>query len=219
MIRRVYDRALWEIANIGPIRTWVNLRSVGTWLKNGKHGATPYMMKQANLLRLSRMFSVPTLVETGTCRADMLWALKSDFKKLVSIELSEELYLYSKRRCAAFSNIQIRHGDSAREIANLYGSITGRVIFWLDGHYSGGDTALGDEVSPVVKELSLISDFPNIEPIVVIDDARLFKSGTGYPSLESVFERLSYWQQPMNVSVHDDAIVAIPQYLAKQSLS
>jgi len=195
----------------------VEIRGVSTWLKNGKVGATPHRIKQANLLHFQKSFAVQTLVETGTCRADMLWALKSAFNKLISIELSEDLYNYLVKRCSGFSHIDIRQGDSATEIAKLSGRITGRVIFWLDGHFSGGDTARGDVVSPVLTELSHISTFPGIEPIVIIDDARLFKSGTGYPTLETVFKAFESWAEPMSVSVHDDAIIAFPRQLALRS--
>ncbi|GEM_PF-3027605 len=125
-MNRILNRLHWELCRIGPIRNWVEIRGVSTWLKNGKVGATPHRIKQANLLHFQKSFAVQTLVETGTCRADMLWALKSAFNKLISIELSEDLYNYLVKRCSGFSHIDIRQGDSATEIAKLSGRITGK---------------------------------------------------------------------------------------------
>jgi hypothetical protein len=213
VIKRIYNRALWEIRSINSVKEWLQLRELKAWIASGKAGPTPHIMKQANLRRLARLYLASTFVETGTCRADMLFALRDAFQKLISVELSEELCRYSRNRCARFPHIEIRQGDSAIELGSICSSLTGRVLFWLDGHYSGGDTALGDSISPIVSELLTIRDRTEIEPIVVIDDARLFKPGTGYPTLNSILDGFRDWPKQMNVSVHDDAIVAIPESL------
>jgi hypothetical protein len=170
-------------------------------------------MKQANLRRMSRMFDTSVLVETGTCRGDMVWALKDDFKQIFSVELSGELYKYSVHRCEGFPQIHLRLGDSATELSTICNEISGRVLFWLDGHYSGGDTAIGTDISPILAELNSIRNSGQIEPIILIDDARLFKVGTGYPTLSRVFECFATFNVPMNVSVYDDAICAFPLHL------
>jgi hypothetical protein len=60
-------------------------------------------------------------------------------------------------------------------------------LFWLDGHYSGGDTARGDDDTPIRRELEHISKHPmRGRHLIVIDDLRCFDGQNGYPSLEGL---------------------------------
>ena len=214
MISRITNRLFWEVRQLPGIRQALEKSEVAAWLAGGKVGATPHCVKQANLRRLGRQLDVPTLVETGTFRADMMCAMRNSFAALYSIELSEQLYEYSRNRCKAFPNISLLHGDSAVQLSLICGKLRGRALFWLDGHYSGGDTALGDVVSPIIGELHAIRSFRHIEPIIVIEDARLFAVGTGYPTLSQLFDCLSEWGESFfSISIHDDAIVCIPKSL------
>ena len=214
MISRITNRLFWEVRQLPVIRQSLAKSEVAAWLASGKVGATPHCVKQANLRRLARQLEVLTLVETGTFRADMMCAMRNSFAELYSIELSEQLYEYSKTRCKTFGNIHLLHGDSAVQLPLICGKLQGRALFWLDGHYSGGDTALGDVVSPIIGELNAIRSFQQIEPIIVIDDARLFAVGTGYPTLSQLFDCVAESGESFfSISIHDDAIVCIPRHL------
>lgn len=57
--------------------------------------------------------------------------------------------------------------------------------FWLDGHYSGFETAKGDLETPVSSELESILR-SKINHIILIDDARLFTGKNDYPSVEEL---------------------------------
>lgn len=214
MITRIWKRLAWEVAQVPVLRKARDRRTVAAWLESGKEGATPHCVKQANLRHLSRSFQIPTFIETGTFHGDMLCALHGEFARLISIELSEHLCDYSRKRCAIFENVEIYLGDSATRLADLGEHLAGRVLFWLDGHYSGGDTALGDSVSPIIRELDVIRSWHQVQPFILIDDARLFRPGTGYPCLREVFDHIREWKHiHLSVSIHDDAIVCIPSSL------
>jgi hypothetical protein len=78
-------------------------------------------------------------------------------------------------------------------------------IFWLDGHYSGGFTAMGEKETPVYEELKII--FSNKQDhVILIDDARLFNGNDGYPTFDDlkIFIHQHYPQQLIKVS--DDCI-------------
>ena len=47
-------------------------------------------------------------------------------------------------------------------------------LFWLDGHYSGGETAKGDADSPLREELEAIGRHPIKTHVIPIDDVRSF---------------------------------------------
>ncbi len=208
---RLLGRLLHELKKLPLLKDAAIAREISLWMRTGKKGPTPHAMKQANLKRLAAHFSIPTLVESGTCRADMMIAMRNEFAELYSIELSEPLFQFCKRRCAPFRNIHLKNGDSGTELQELCSKLTGNVLFWLDGHYSGGDTALGTEISPILAELNAIDANPQITPFIIIDDARLFKTGTGYPTMSQMFQRFANWHIPMNTTVMDDAIVSVPE--------
>ncbi len=61
-----------------------------------------------------------------------------------------------------------------------------RVLFWLDAHYSGGDTAHAKDCeTPIKEELKTILN-DNPKHIILIDDARLFVGENDYPKLLTI---------------------------------
>ena len=112
-------------------------------------------------------------IETGTNIGDTLYNVQDHFSKLYSIELS---IIYVKKAMKRFINnnkVCIIHGDSSVILKTL-NEINGNIFFWLDGHWSGGDTARGELDCPLLHELKIINDNYKQKCIVVIDDARLF---------------------------------------------
>jgi len=97
---------------------------------------------------------------------------------------------------------------------------TSRGCFWLDGHYSGGDTFHGAADTPILHEIGLIKekikDGSLVEVAVFIDDARLFAKRhnevrdtpdlTGYPPLGVIVD----WAEEMGLDwcVEHDIFVA-----------
>lgn len=210
MISRILKRLSWTFQNLPIIKPRLEKGEVYEWLKSGKVGPAPHAVKQANLRQLQNRFAIKTLVETGTFRGDMLIAMSPFFEQLFSVELSEKLCGYSQERCSPLKNVTIHQGASEEILSELCGRLRGRVLFWLDGHFSGGDTALGDTECPVPRELESILRHPNIEPVIVIDDAREFVGQRSYPTVSEVLSQLCEGERQFHVTIHDDAIVAIP---------
>lgn len=128
-------------------------------------------------------------VETGSYMGHGIdYALQAGFKNIYSIELSTkyfefcidkyntwekvikepELVVYNKE--GMFINLV--RGDSGLVLYDVISKIDKRITFWLDGHYSGGDTAKGIAVSPILYELSLIKKHSIQNHIIMIDDLR-----------------------------------------------
>jgi hypothetical protein len=65
-------------------------------------------------------------------------------------------------------------GSSQNELKNMIKDINVQMTFWLDGHWSGGNTAKGDINSPLVYELETIKNHNIKNHIILIDDLRMF---------------------------------------------
>src|SRR5262249_16050226 len=79
-------------------------------------------------------------------------------------------------------------------------------LFWLDGHYSGGDTAKGGRETPIMEEIQAILAHPVRDHIILIDDAGAFGTWPDYPTLEQ-FEKLIATTAPnLPFTLNDDTI-------------
>jgi hypothetical protein len=120
-----------------------------------------------------------TFIETGTLVGDTVVGLSSVFNTLHTIELSEKYYNLSTKRIKneGFKNIKTHLGDSVNVLPTVLETITeqNNCIFWLDGHWSSGDTGKGEKDCPLIEECTIINDLylPN-KAVVLIDDYRLF---------------------------------------------
>jgi len=185
-------------------------KEIGKWIKKGKPNPPPHPIKQQTLLEFSAKYGLTLLIETGTFYGEMVEAMKHSFDHIISIELSEDLY---KKACEKFKhdrNIEVLWGDSGKVLATLIKKIDRAALFWLDGHYSAGETAKGEKDTPIFEELNAILSKPNIGNVIIIDDARCFGTDPSYPSLNQI-EAFVFSKNPnLTVSVKDDSIRIIP---------
>src|SRR5690606_15645631 len=66
-----------------------------------------HKIKQNTIQKYAKENHNQVFVETGTYLGDMVEAQKNHFKKLISIELGEELFLNAVNRFEAYSHVQI----------------------------------------------------------------------------------------------------------------
>jgi hypothetical protein len=79
-------------------------------------------------------------------------------------------------------------------------------LFWLDGHYSSGVTALGDKETPVEQELRTILRHPVPGHVVLIDDARLFVGEGDWPTISTIESTVHAIDPRLVVRSEDDVI-------------
>jgi len=114
-------------------------------------------------------------IETGSYSGDGIqMALDAGFDRIYSIELSPVLYQECKQRFSGNPHVILLCGDSSVVLGEVLKEIDEPVTFWLDGHYSGSATALGNTHTPILDELALIASHPIKTHTVLIDDVRLF---------------------------------------------
>lgn len=179
-------------------------------LFGSKPNLPTHAQKQAVIRKFARQFGLQYLVETGTCHGDMVAAMQNEFKRVISIELCEPFYREVCERFKGVSNVELIHGDSAKELPKVVAGLKEPALFWLDGHYSGGDTARGDSDTPVNEELRTILQPGLPNHVILIDDARCFGESPGYPTLEAVHQLVATTRPGWQVEVADDCIRIFP---------
>lgn len=164
-----------------------------------------HQIKQNNIHTYRKEHGFTTLVETGTFMGDMVYAQLNNFKKIISIELSEDLHCQAVKRFEKNDHVKILQGDSGVVLKELIKEIEEPTLFWLDGHYSAGVTAKGDKDTPVLEELRTILSSP-YEHGILIDDARLFVGKDDYPSIDELCAFVTRLSPDRMISVADDMI-------------
>lgn len=192
------------------LRTLRQRREFKEWERHGRPAPSPHIVKQRTIREFAERFGVSILIETGTYYGDMVEAMKDYFSRIYSIELSNELYEKAKSRFAGDNRIEIIHGDSGIELGKLIARLDQPALFWLDGHYSAGETAKGDKDTPIYEELTHIFVCPQKGHIIIIDDARLFGTDPAYPSIDELSGFVKSNSPNVKIEVENDSIRIFP---------
>lgn len=125
----------------------------------------------------------PVFIETGCFfGAGIENAISAGFPEIHSIELSNHFYTLCKQKFKDNRNVHLHLGDSSIVLKEVLSKISDRTTFWLDGHFSACDTAKGETNTPILAELTIISNHPIKNHTILIDDVRLF----GTPEFDSI---------------------------------
>ena len=170
----------------------------------------PHVVKQRVLREYAERYELKVFVETGTYRGDMVQAMKPLFDKIYSIELGDELFAKAQRRFEQDTHVELIHGDSGKELGRIMERLQQPALFWLDGHYSAGDTARGEKDTPLYEELEQILRAPDLGHVIVIDDARCFGSDPAYPTLPALRAYVRSRRPEVEIAVADDSIRITP---------
>ncbi|NQV02635.1 MAG: hypothetical protein HQ542_08325 [Bacteroidia bacterium] len=176
------------------------------WERAGKPAPTPHLVKQAVVEDYKAISGYNILVETGTFLGDMVDAQKNNFNRIYSIELSEKYWLVAKKRFKRQHHITLIYGDSGKVLNEIAKELTEPAIFWLDGHFQGGQYAKGVKDSPVLEEIDAIFNNRRFNHIILVDDARFFKGRGDYPTIEELTAYIKGKEKKYEVDVRDDII-------------
>jgi hypothetical protein len=98
-------------------------------------------------------------------------------------------------------------GDTEEVLPEILKSLTVPATFWLDGHHSCGDTALGKHWAPLMQELDAIGSHSIKEHTLLIDDMRCWKEPNRVHGFwkEDIFRKVREINAAYQFIYHDGA--------------
>jgi hypothetical protein len=169
------------------------------------------------ITELAALGGITRFVETGTFFGGTARTASQHFEQVYTIEKADGLYQKYHRELRAVGNVEPLLGDSKTVLPQVVALLANApAVFWLDGHWSGGETAGADDECPVLAELAALSG--RGRDIVLIDDARLFLSAppaphdaAQWPTMLDISAALLGWATRPFVQVIDDVIFISPR--------
>jgi hypothetical protein len=130
----------------------------------------------------------------------------------MSIELAPHLAGLARVRFARDAHVEVVEGDSAKVLPEILDGLYESAVFWLDGHWSMGETARAeDSETPLRAELEAVLTHRVKDHVVLIDDARCLGAGD-YPTIDEVEETIRRHRPTWEFSVEMDIVRAHPPF-------
>ena len=145
--------------------------------------------KHRFLGRLAEERGHRVFIESGTLFGDTTEYMLRHCETITTVELEPTLYEQAVRRFEGNPAVTVIYGDAIDEIPKLVAAAPHPPLVWLDGHHSGGGTAVGAVVEPAVEILRALTGVADGTTLVV-DDLRMFGKGD-MPSLLELVDAAS----------------------------
>ena len=128
---------------------------------------------------LKHVMKLDVFVEGGTYKGGTAKSMGKKFRKIFTIEKSDIMFEIAKENLKDTNNITLLKGDTREHLDSIIAN-NENILFWLDAHWSGGDTYGEKDECPLIEELDIIFKY-NKNYVILIDDARLFLAPPPYP--------------------------------------
>jgi hypothetical protein len=186
MLKKIINAFYFKIlASMLNIKSYRELRNLVNWSKNSYKMPAPTEVK---VKTLNRWGGKEVWIETGTYEGLTTIEISKFAKQVISLEASSKYFNLASISLSGYRNIDLVHGTSENCLDSIMSKLSKErklsdISFWLDAHYSSGETYRGLKDSPVIEELKTIQSYL-IEMkhfTICIDDVRLFRSDRSMP--------------------------------------
>lgn len=154
-------------------------------------------------------------VETGTFRGITARRLAGVFPEVLTTELSEDLHASAAAGLRDVPQVRAVRGHSAAVLREEARADV-PTLYFLDGHWSGGNTEGVDDECPVLEELQAIGP-GHPDDCLIVDDAHLFTSApppphdaAQWPTVAELFDEIRALHPDHVVTVLEDQVIAVP---------
>lgn len=145
-------------------------------------------VKRLHLLSLFVQGGHEVLIESGTYLGGTVEYFLSHARRIFSIELAPALFANAAAAFAWAPHVSILEGDSTVHVPRIVADLDEPPLIFLDGHYSAGETACGDEPEPALTILGLLGELGvPAGTTIVVDDLRSFAEGLVPVTVEELF--------------------------------
>jgi hypothetical protein len=187
------------------------IKTIG-WVSTGFPVPSPDFVKRKVLLRHGRS---DVWVETGTYLGDTTEFFSKIANVVYTLEPSDFLFENAAKRFGSKSKVKVLHGTSEEKLTEVIELILHSehkiISFWLDGHYSAGNTFKGLHDTPVMFELKIIEALlqSSNEVRIFIDDVRCFDpSKLEYSTYPAISELINWCQaHHMSWQIEHDILI------------
>ena len=128
---------------------------------------------------LKNRLKLDVFVEGGTYKGGTAKSMSNQFRKVYTIEKSDVMFDIANENLKDISNVAMLKGDTREHLHSILEN-NDNLLFWLDAHWSGGETYGEEDECPLIEELEIIFEY-NKNYVILIDDARLFLAPPPYP--------------------------------------
>lgn len=180
-------------------------------------GIVTFGIPQEITIELARLHGASVFIETGTFHGVTTKWASTHFESVHTIERAEYLYNLHCKELAQARSITPHLGDSREILPKILEGIGDqKCVFWLDAHWSGGETAGKNDRCPLLGELACLTS--RHDDMILIDDARYFlcappvaHKAAQWPTIPEIVSALPKGEKAPFVQIVDDVIFVIPR--------
>lgn len=159
--------------------------------------------------RVRKYVKAKQFIESGTFCGGMARRASFVFKKVYTIEIDPALASYASHQLEDRENVKVFKDDCLRALPLILeaDNIEDALVF-LDGHFSGGCTGMGDCKEPAKQALEILKQYKRKIAAVVIDDFRTFGTEEGIPKKSDLLKSAeSFSGSEFLIGIHLDMLI------------
>lgn len=189
---------------------WVK-QSIADWEAADRPVPPPQTVKVLMLANALKEGGFTRFIETGTLKGLtsglMAWM---PGVSVDTVEISSKYFELSEEKLGGFPNVNRHLGDSGVILPKIMDELDEPAVFWIDAHFSGGDTGKGGLMAPVRAELDTLLCHRVTDHVILIDDMRNFNGFGGYPKAAEVVDWISQKRPDFRCEIFYNILACIP---------